>query len=190
MDGITYTFGPACGIPELAGKMVEGGQITEMLIGGSKEIVVRFATRIAGKAVVAKIAGKPELEAIYAEQRAAKARKAEILNQMGWPLYREIQGRCIDAHEAYDRASEYGYPAREAAALTLAEEALTQARMEYPAAAAYALAESYRGAENYRKSAAGRAAMDVIERGEEPLAAIQAMHAAWAQAAEEMVQNA
>jgi hypothetical protein len=33
----------------------------------------------------AKIMGKPELEAIYREHLAAKARKAEILGSIGWP---------------------------------------------------------------------------------------------------------
>lgn len=190
MDGITYTFAADCGLKELAGKTVQGGRFDEMQIAGRNEIIVRFTTRIAGKAVIAKIAGKPELEALYQEHCAAQARKAEILKQISWPIYREIQGRVINARDAYDSASEYGYPAREAAALKLAEEALAQARIEYPLAAAYALAESYRMADNYRKSAAGRAAMEAIEHGTDPQAVIAQMQATWAASAEEAVRNA
>lgn len=188
--GITYTFATDCGIKELAGETVTGGKFDEMVIAGKKEIIIRFATRIAGKGVIAKIAGKPELEALYAKQCAKQARSAAILEQLGWPIYRKIQTAASNARAAYDAASEHGYPMREAAAARKADEALQQARIEYPGAAAYAVAESYSFASSDLKAAAGRKAVEAIEQGADPLATIEAMQTAWSEAAAKAVANA
>lgn len=186
---ITYTFAANCGIAQLAGVTVTGGKFDEMIIGGRKEIIVRFATIIAGKRVIAKIAGKPELEALYREHLAGEARKAAILHQIGWPAYQAIQAKCINARAAYDAASMHGYPMREAAAAKLAEAALEQARLDYPGAAAYALAESYRYAANDRKSSAGEAAIEAIEAGMDPQAAVAQMQERWSAAAMEAIND-
>lgn len=184
---ISYTFPANSPIRELAGKTATGGRFDSMVIAGKKEIVVRFATRIAGKAVIAKIAGKPELEALYAEHLAAEASKAAILDGLGWAAYSDVRAACINARAAYDAASKYGYPVREAEAARKAEDALDAAKLAYPGAASYALALSYAEAANYRKASAGRKAAVAIEGGADPLAAIAAMEEEWEAAAAEAV---
>lgn len=186
---ISYTFKADCGVPELAGKTVLGGKFNEMIIAGRKEIIVRFATMIAGKRVIAKIAGKPELEQAYHAHLDAQTSKAAILEQIGWPIYKSIQAKCINARAAYDAASEHGYPVREAAAAKAAEAALEQARVDYPGAAAYAIAESYRYANNDRKASAGKAAMEAIEQGLDPQAAVAQMQERWSAAAMEAIND-
>lgn len=189
MEKISYTFPPDCPTPELAGITVHGGVFAEMLIGGKPEIVAKFETLIAGKRVVAKVTGKPELEALYEISQAFEADKQARLKQIGWAQYRAVQERYYAALGAYDTASEYGYPAREAAALREAEAARAQARIDYPDAAAYAEAESFSCAANDQKAAAGRAAMKDIIHGVPPSTAIEKMREAWSQAAMRAVER-
>jgi len=111
------------------------------------------------------------------------------LAAIGWPQYQAAQSRAIDARGAYDAASEYGYPAKEAAAMKTADKALDAARTQYPLAAAYALAESYSMASHDQKSSAGRRAMQEIENGADPIASIEKMKADWADSAAKCVAN-
>ena len=191
-DGsITYTFPADSKIPELRGKTVTGGEFYRIDGDWKQEPdAVRFKDRIDGKTVIARITGKPELEAALATHQKTKQETANRLTTMGWDRYRNIQGAMINATEAYDRASERGYPIKEAAALRTAENALAAARVKYPHAALYARAESYTMAENDQKASAGRKAMRAIEGGADPAATVQRMDAEWSAAAERSVDRA
>ena len=76
---ITYTFPGDFKVPELRGITFTGGEFCNAQnrwMDG--ENAVRFAAPIInGKAIVALIAGKPELEALFAERRAAKEAKKQ-----------------------------------------------------------------------------------------------------------------
>lgn len=192
---ITYTFPADCKVPQLRGVTATGGVFC-VASGKWREPLdaVKFATKINGNGVIAMVAGKPELEALLADHlariAAEKAMLDATLGAMGWPQYQAVQRRASNASEAYDRASEYGYPAKEAAAMQAADAALDAARAQYPGAAAYARAESYSFAANDQKASAGRNAMADIESGADPIATIAAMEAEWSAAAEKAVQNA
>jgi len=192
MEGkITYTFAIDCPIPQLRGVTVTGGRFCRVDGAWQKEPdAVRFTERIDGKAVVARIAGKPELEAALMAHKNAKREIAARLADIGWPAYQAVQRAAINARDAYDRASEYGYPAKEAAAMRATDEALAVARTQYPLAAAYARAESYSEAANDQKASAGRTAMAAIEGGADALAEIKIMEARWSASAERAVDNA
>ena len=191
MSKITYTFSTDCKIAELRGITVTGGEFCRADGKWQKEPdAVRFAEQVAGKTIIAMIAGKPELEAALASHKAAKQAAVDRLAAIGWPQYQAVQRRAYNARAAYDRASEHGYPVHQAAAMRAADEALDAARVQYPMAAAYAKAESYSMASNYAKAGAGRNAMAAIELGTNPVAAVAAMESEWSAAAERMVQNA
>ena len=192
MDGkLTYTFATDCPVPQLRGITATGGTFCRIDGAWQKEPdAVRFRERIDGKAIVARIAGKPELEAALIAHKNAEIEIAAKLAAIGWPAYKAVQRAAENARESYDRASEYGYPAKEAAAMRITDEALAAARVQYPLAAAYARAESYSMAANDQKASAGRTAMAAIESGADALATIQAMEAEWSDAAERAVQNA
>jgi hypothetical protein len=190
MDKIEYTFPAEFPIRELAGQTVRGGVISEIEQRGCTIPTVEFATTISGRRVIAKIEGKPELEAIYQDHLAAIRRKQETLAAIQWPAYQATQRTAINAAEAYERASEQGYPVREAAAALKADEALQEARANYPLAAAYALAESYSHAANDSKASAGQRAMQRIEQGQDPLAVAAEMQSEWSAAASKAVENA
>lgn len=183
---ITYTFPPNCPIAKLANQTVTGGKPCTLPDGSPG---VDFGIQLGG-IVKAKLAGKTDLQAqvnaYYADMAARKA----ALDSIGWPQYQAVQRRAYNARAAYDRASEHGYPVRQAAAMRAADEALDATRVQYPVAAAYAKAESYSMAENYAKAGAGREAMEAIESGADPMAAVAAMESEWSAAAERMVQNA
>ena len=188
---ITYTFATDCAIPQLRGLTVTGGTFCRLDGAWQKEPdAVRFRERIEGRAIVARIADKPELEAALMAHKQAESEIAANLAAIGWPAYQAVQRAAENARESYDRASEYGYPAKEAAAMRITDEALVAARVQYPLAAAYARAEGYSEAANDQKASAGRRAMEAIERGADALAAIQIMEAEWSAAAERAVQNA
>ena len=72
MEKITYTFPATCPIPELRGVTVHGG----VLIRHGGKDAYRFATKVAGREVIATVAGKPELEAAAAAHRKAEAERA------------------------------------------------------------------------------------------------------------------
>lgn len=192
MDGkLTYTFADDCPITQLRGITVTGGKFCRIDGAWQKEPdAVRFRERIDGKAIVARITGKPELEAALRAHTNAERERAARLAAIGWPAYQAVQRAAANARAAYDRASEYGYPAKAAAAMRTTDEALAAARVQYPLAAAYARAESYSMAANDQKASAGCKAMAAIESGADALATIQAMEAEWSAAAERAVQNA
>ncbi len=52
----------------------------------------------------------------------------DCLAAIGWPQYEVAIRRVVNARAAYDRASEYGYPAAQAATLRAAEAGLERAR--------------------------------------------------------------
>jgi len=190
-SNLTYTFATDCPIPQLRGITVTGGQFCRIDGAWRKEPdAVRFAERIDGKAIVARIAGKPELEAALMAHKNAETETAARLAAIGWPAYQAVQRAAENARAAYDLASEYGYPAKEADAMHTTDKALTAARVQYPLAAAYARAESYSMAENDQKASAGSKAMAAIEGGTDALAAIKIMEDEWLAAAERAVQNA
>lgn len=177
--GISYTFGQDSQIPELRGVTCQGGEFFRLDGKAGEPDAVRFATRVNGKQVAARIAGKPELETALAEYKAAEERREAILVAIKWPEYQAIQRKAINARAAYDRASERGYPVAQAQAMRLADEALDQARSAFPLAAAYAMAEDFRLASNDVKSAAGSRAMQAIETGADALQAVANMKAEW-----------
>jgi hypothetical protein len=192
-QAITYTFPLDFSVTELRGKTFTGGNLCRVDGDWRREPdAVDFGRQqIGGKTVAlkAKIAGKPELEAMLAadksEKEAIKARLAAI----GWPTYQAAQSKAINARGDYDYASERGYPVKEAAAMRVADEALDAVAHEYPLAAVYAKAESYSMAHNDLKASAGTRAMRAIENGADPLQAAAEMDAEWTAAASRAVAN-
>ena len=100
-----------------------------------------------------------------------------------------LQGDRIDAEAAYDRASNRGYPAREAATLKRIEAAYIEAKKLYPIAAAWIRADAFEAASNYAKSAAGQRAKKRIDAGEDYNGVLADMDAEWKSAAAGMSMN-
>ena len=190
MITITYTFAADCPIAELRGVTATGGKFTRLdgKFTGTPD-AVNFPTVLNGNGVVAKIAGKPELEAALAAHLAAQKAVADRLAAIGWPEYQAAQSRAINARGAYDAASQYGYPSKQAQAMSGADDALEYAAGKYPLAALYAKAESFSFASNDSKSIAGRNAMREIEQGGDVVSAIEKMESAWSAAAQRAVDN-
>lgn len=69
---ITYTFPADCAVAELRGVTVSGG-VPGLHKGAD---MVRFATKVSGREVIALVAGTPELVAAVAAYRAAEASAA------------------------------------------------------------------------------------------------------------------
>lgn len=191
MSKITYTFATDSKIPEfLRGVTVTGGVFCAKSGKWQDQIdAVKFDTIIDNRRIVAMIAGKPELEQLLAQHVAAIAAKDAILANIGWPQYQKIQSKAINARCAYDEASEYGYPAKKANAMRLADEALNNAAQQYPLAAAYAKAEAYSMAAHDQKANLGNKAMVAIELGADPVQAIEKMESGWAEVAAKCVIN-
>lgn len=193
MQAITYTFPLDFSVTELRGKTFTGGKLCRVDGDwrGEPDAVDFGHQQIGGKTVAlkAKIAGKPELEAMLAAYKAKKEAIKARLAAIGWPTYQAAQSKAINARGAYDYASERGYPVKEAAAMRVADEALDAVAQEYPLAAAYAKAESYSMAHNDLKSSAGTRAMRAIENGADPLQAVAEMDAEWTAAASRAVAN-
>lgn len=181
MDTITYTFPADCPVAALRGRTLTGGVFCRIdgKAAGTPD-AVRFAERVEGNNIIARIAGKPELEAALASQQAAAQARAARLAAIKWPEFEAVQRRAENAAHAYTRASEHGYPVDEAIADREAYAALEAARLQYPLAALYARALSYREASHYAKSGAGRRAMEAIEQGTDPAQAVASMEAEWA----------
>lgn len=190
MSKITYTFAADCPVAPLRGITVTGGKFCRIDGKAGEPDAVRFIERVAGKTIIARIAGKPELEAALVAHNAGIAARKAMLDAIGWPQYKDVQSRYRNAQYAYERASEHGYPVEQAAKVRDAYAALEAARVQYPGAAAYAKAESYSMADNYAKAGAGRNAMAAIERGDDPAQAVAAMEIKWSADAERMAQNA
>lgn len=189
MTKITYTFTADCAAVELRSVTVKGGEFVRRDGKAGTPDCVKFATTVNGRKVVAIIAGKPELEAALAAHQAAELLIKATLTAIGWDKYQPIQSAAINARDAYDRAGEYGYPAKQAAAMRAADVALDNAAAQYPGAAAYALAEGYSFADNYAKSSCGRTAMAAIEGGADPISTVAKMEADWTARAAELVDN-
>ena len=189
---ITYTFPADCPIKELAGVTVKGGK---PINAGANGRCVEFATKVNGKAVMARIAGKPDLEAAVArydaELEAEKQAKRAALESAvpGLAQYESAMSAFYNAQAAYEKASEYGYPAKEAAAADAADKALAAIHEQYPATVAYREIVSYRQASNDDKSSAGDKAMRVVEAGGDIFEVVAAMRAEWSAAAEKSVWN-
>lgn len=111
------------------------------------------------------------------------------MNIEGKQEYEEARGAVENARGAYDAASEYGYPAREAAAMKEAEAEFAEICQQYPVAAAWGQANSWTYASNYRKVGAGKRAMERIEAGENHETVLTEMAAEWTAAAHEAVMN-
>lgn len=191
MSKITYTFANDTKVPEiLRGVTCTGGVFCAKSGKWQDQIdAVKFDTIIDNRRIVAMIAGKPELELLLAQHMAAIAAKDAILANIGWPQYQKIQSKAINTRHAYDDASEYGYPAKEANAMRLADEALNNAAQQYPLAAAYGKAEAYSMAAHDQKASLGNKAMIAIELGAEPLQTIANMESCWSAVAAQCVNN-
>ena len=192
MSAITYTFPVDFQVPSLRGLTVTGGKLCRIdgkCLGGEPD-AVRFETKVDGKAIIARIAGKPELEAILAAHQAEKRAKAARIEALGWTQYSEAWQATKRAEEVYDRDSEHGYPARAAEHLRQAQAALTALNARYPGAAAYAKAEAYSMAANDDKAILGTEAMRAIEQGSDPIIIAEAMEQAWKDSAAKSVTNA
>lgn len=193
MEKITYTFPESSPYAALRGRTFTGGTFCRRdgKRQGEPDAVNFGLQTVDGKEIILKvgIAGRPELEAALADKKAAEAARKARLDAIGWPEYQAAQNKAINARDAYDAASRYGYPSRQAAAMRAADEALTEAARKYPLAAAYAKAESYSFSSNDMKSAAGNRAMRSIESGEDPILAIEKMEQEWSAAAARAVDN-
>lgn len=177
---ITYTFAADAAAPQLRGITCHGGVFCRVDGKRGEPDAVQFSTIIDGKRAMARIAGKPELEAALAARNAAIAAKAAVLAAMNWTAYEVILNAMLSAESAYKVASERGYPARQAAALKKADEAFQAARAAYPAADLYNTAQNFSRASHDVKATAGVNAMAAIEQGADPVAAIAEMKAVWA----------
>lgn len=192
MSTLTYTFPTDFPTAELRGVTVTGGEFCRLdgqWMAGEPD-AVRFATKVNGKAIGARIAGKPELEAALAAHQAAQAAKAACLRALGWDEYREALRAAGNAEARYDAASEHGYPVREAERLRQAQDALSALSARSPGAAAYAKAEAYSQAANADKAILGTEAMRAIEQGLDPIITVEAMEQAWHAAAAQAVDHA
>ena len=192
MNLIEFTFPEDCPVKELAGVTVKGGRPVN---AGANGRCVEFATKVNGKSVMARIAGKPDLEAAVArydaEQAAVQQAKRAALESAvpGLAQYEAAMRNYYNAQAAYDKASQHGYPVKEAAAAEAAEKALDAIHEQYPATSAYREIVSYQQASNYDKSAAGDKAMRAVEAGGDIFAVAAAMRAEWSAAAEKSVWN-
>ena len=187
---ITYTFATDCKIPQLRGITATGGEFCRADGKIGPYDAVQFsAPKVAGKSIMAMIAGKPELESALAKHMANEKAVADRLIALGVPEYTAAQNAYLNAQSAYAHASERGYPVREARELKIAEEKLDAARIAYPLAAAYAKAKSYAMARNGEKASAGTCAILAIEGGVHPLQAVAQMEADWSAAAARAVSN-
>jgi hypothetical protein len=196
MSNITYTFPDQAAIPApLRGKTFTGGKLARHMIGGAPVEVVMFAELVNGQTVAAKVAGKPELEAAVAAIKAAEAQaKADAQTALeiavpGAAAYEAAMRTYANAAAAYDRASERGYPAKEAAAAQAADAALQAVFAQYPATALWSKIISYTQASNYSKSGVGEAAKKAVLAGENIAQAVEKMEADWLAAAQRAVDN-
>ena len=188
---ITYTFAIDCKTPQLRGITATGGEFCRADGKIGPYDAVQFsAPKVAGKSIMAMIAGKPELESALAKHMADEKAVADRLIALGVPEYTAAQNAYLNAQSAYDHASERGYPVREARELKIAEEKLDAARIAYPLAAAYAKAESYAESQNYIKARHGKDAVTAIQNGSDPLATVAKMQSDWSDSAAKLVQAA
>ncbi len=144
-----------------------------------------------------KIEGKPELAVLIADLQARQAeiaqataaREARVAAIPGLAALRAAISAREDAYARYQRASEHGYPAREAHAWHVAEHVARDLATEYPHAAGYLKAEAWSRAANYAKAAAGSRAMARMADGEDYMIVLADMEAEWTAAARRAVEN-
>lgn len=193
---ITYTFPADCPLPALRGLTCDGGMFDTSYENGVFLDVVHFATRVGGKTVSARVAGKPELMALLAAHKAASAKAAADkqsaleLAVPGVGAYERAMRRYTNAVGAYNAASEHGYPMREGAALKSAEAALAAVHGEYPDTVLWRAIEGYGEAAHHEKALAGDAARAAVLAGVPIAEAHAAMDAEWRSAARRCVNNA
>ena len=192
---ITYTFPVDCPIADLRGVTVSGGEVKNFVISKVLTEVVVFETKVNGKSVTAKVAGKPELEAAVAAVKAdaakakADARAALELAVPGLAAYEHASTAYSRASAAYDHASVRGYPAKEAAVAAAADAALQAVFVQYPSTAFWAKIIKYTQASNYSKSSAGDIARKAVMAGEPIEAVVEKMEADWLDAAQRAADN-
>jgi hypothetical protein len=195
MSNITYTFPADCPIAELAGVTVSGGKIQNILVNKVLTEVVVFETKVQGKSVTAKVAGKPELEAAVAAIKAAEAQaKADARATLeaavpGLAAYESASSAYSAAVHAYDRASERGYPVNEAARAQAAEKVLFAVYEQHPATKLWAQIEKYSYGSNYDRAACASKAKAAVMSGVPIADAVAKMEADWSAAAERAVWN-
>ena len=192
---ITYTFPADCPIPQLRGITCTGGKFARHMID-RKAVDVCCFDPVNGKSVMARVFGKPELEAAFAAQLAAeaqaKAKKRAALEAAvpGLAEYEAASRAYSNAICAYDRACDRGgYPVNEGAAAKTTEEALQQVYARHPATRLWRKIEAYTEASNYSKAAAGREARRSVEAGADLAASVANMEADWSAAAAQAVYN-
>lgn len=196
-DGqISYTFANSDAVPApLRGKTLTGGKLENHLLGGKLVEVFSFKEKINGQPVAARVAGKPELEAAASEIKAAAAKaKADARQALetavpGLPQYEDAMKKWSKAQAEYDKASEYGYPGKAAAAASAADDELTAVMAKYPATAMWRKIEAFTQASNYSKSAAGDAAKKAVMAGTPIADAVKKMEAEWNGAAHSAAMN-
>ncbi len=193
---ITYTFSADCPTEALRGVTFTGGELTRIKIGNQVVDAVAFkCPKINGQLVTARLDNKPDLQAIVAAakeeaQRVADAKRAALETAVpGLAQYETAMRNYYNAQAAYDRASERGYPAKEAAAADAADKALQAVHEQYPATVAYREIDAFRLASNYDKSAAGDRAMRALEAGGNIFEVAETMRSEWKTAAERAMWN-
>lgn len=193
---ITYTFPASCPVLALRGVTVTGGVFDTQLVERKLVDVVKFATKVDGKAVIARVAGKPELEAALAAHKAdiakvaADKRAALEAAVPGLGKYETAYRKWLIACAAYDRASERGYPVREGAAMKAADEALQAVFAQNPATRLWREIERHQHADHHEMAAAGNRAAAAVMSGVPIEQAAVAMADEWSAAARRCVDNA
>jgi hypothetical protein len=135
---------------------------------------------------------RPELAALVATYQAAeaeiKAAREHILGTVyaGREEIQHARWAEIESHDALMRAIERGDGRMPRG---YAGPASSDLIGQYPAAAAYLRAESYRDGAHYMRSAAGRRALERMEAGEDYEIVIVEMEAEWHAAAAECCLN-
>jgi len=144
-----------------------------------------------------KIEGRPELQEMIVElqrlqveaEEAKTARQAKINAIPGLAALKAAYSAVSSTHGEYERKSDYGYPAKEAAAWHKAEDEASKVRGLYPIAAAFLMAEGWTCAANDAKASAGKKGMERIINGEDHKTVLAEMEAEWSAAAHRAVEN-
>lgn len=194
---ITYTFPEDCPLAALAGVTVSGGKIQNIIVNTVLTEVVVFETKVNGKSVTAKVAGKPELEAAVAAIKAADAKaKADARTVLelavpGLSAYEAASAAYSNAAHAYDRACDRsgGYPVNEAAKAKAADAALQAVFAQYPATKLWAQIEKYSYGSNYDRAGCAARAKAAVLDGTSIAEAFEKMEAEWSEAAERAMWN-
>lgn len=194
--GIEYTFPADCPVPQMRGVTCYGGKQQKAKIDGKCVDVVAFSSPlIGGLTVTAKIENHPALKAIVDAANATAA--AELMVRRSFvessvPGLAEYESAAKDVSIAlsdYERASGRGYPAKEAAALSAAENKLNRVHDDYPATAAWRKIVAYSQASNVSKHSAGLGAIKAVEAGENVFMVAARMEAEWSEQAVVLVSN-